>query len=302
VSTRTVLVTGASRGIGRAIAVCLARSGWWVYGGVRTDVAAKELAEESDLITPVELDVTVADHLVALDRELPERLDALVNNAGVAVAGPIETLSRADMQRQFDVNLFGPLALTRALLPRLRRARGRVVFISSINGRVSFPFTGIYNASKYAIEAVADCLRVELRPFGVQVALIEPGVIDTDPWHEMDQIIDALEAGLDPEHRKLYAPHFAAERQLIGKIRKNAKPPELVAAAVERQLNRRRVRPRTLLGADARTILGMKTLLTDHGLDAIWSQGLEGPSTDGRATATWASPGQAVSGSGDRRR
>ncbi len=301
-STRTVLVTGAGRGIGRAIAVCLARSGWRVYGGVRTDVAAKELAEESELITPVELDVTVADHLVALDRELPERLDALVNNAGVAVAGPIETLSRADMQRQFDVNLFGPLALTRALLPRLRRARGRVVFISSINGRVSFPFTGIYNASKYAIEAVADCLRVELRPFGVQVALIEPGVIDTDPWHEMDQIIDALEAGLDPEHRKLYAPHFAAERQLIGKIRKNAKPPELVAAAVERQLNRRRVRPRTLLGADARTILGMKTLLTDHGLDAIWSQGLEGPSTDARAPATWASPGQAASGSGDRRR
>ena len=301
-SNRTVLVTGAGRGIGRAVALRLARSGWQVYGGVRTDVAAKELAAESELITPVELDVTVPDHLVALDRELPERLDALVNNAGVAVAGPIETLSRADMHRQFDVNLFGPLALTRAVLPRLRRARGRVVFISSINGRVSFPFTGMYNASKYAIEAVADCLRVELRPFGVQVALIEPGVIDTDPWHEMDQIIDALEAGLDPEHRKLYAPHFAAERQLIGKIRKNAKPPELVAAAVERQLNRRRMRPRTLLGADARTILGMKTLLTDHRLDAIWSQGLEGPSTDGRAPATWAPPGQAVSGSGDRRR
>ena len=230
----------------------LARSGWRVYGGVRTDVAAKELAGESELITPVELDVTVPEHLVALDRELPEQLDALVNNAGVAVAGPIETLSRADMDRQFDVNVFGPLALTRAVLPRLRRARGRVVFISSINGRVSFPFTGMYNASKYAIEAVADSLRVELRPFAVQVALIEPGVIDTDPWHEMDQIIDELEARLDPEHRALYAPHFAAERQLITKIRKNAKPPEQVAVAVERQLTRRRVRPRTLVGSDAR--------------------------------------------------
>ena len=96
-STRTVLVTGAGRGIGRAIAVRLARSGWRVYGGVRTDVAAQELAAESELITPVELDVTVPEHLVAFDRELPERLDALVNNAGVAVAGPIETLSRADM-------------------------------------------------------------------------------------------------------------------------------------------------------------------------------------------------------------
>jgi NAD(P)-dependent dehydrogenase (short-subunit alcohol dehydrogenase family) len=278
-STRTVLVTGAGRGIGRAIAVRLARSGWRVYGGVRTDVAAKELAEDSELITPVELDVTVPDHLVGLDRVLPERLDALVNNAGVAVPGPIETLTRTDMHRQFEVNVFGPLALTRAVLPRLRRARGRVVFISSINGRVSFPFTGMYNASKYAIEAVADCLRVELRPFGVQVALVEPGVIDTDPWHEMDQIIDELEDGLDPEHRELYAPHFAGERQLLAKIRTNAKPPELVAAAVERQLTRRRVRPRTLVGADARTILGLKTLLPDRGLDAIWSQGIVDPRT-----------------------
>jgi len=274
-SNRTVLVTGAGRGIGRAIAVRLARSGWQVYGGVRTDVAAKELAAESDLITPVELDVTVPEHLAALDRELPERLDALVNNAGIAVAGPVETLSRVDMHHQFDVNLIGPLALTRTMLPRLRRARGRVMFISSINGRVSFPFTGIYNASKYAIEAVADCLRVELRPFGVQVGLVEPGVIDTDPWHEMDQLIDELETGLDPEHQALYAPHFAGERQLVGKIRKNAKPPERVAAAVERQLTRRRMRPRTLVGADARSILVMKALLPTGGLDTVWAQSIE---------------------------
>jgi len=274
VSTRTVLITGAGRGIGRAIARRLAESGWRVYGGVRTDVAAKELAEESELITPVELDVTVRDHLVALDRQLPKRLDALVNNAAVAVAGPIETLSRVDMHRQFDVNVFGPLALTRAVLPRLRETRGRVVFISSINGRVSFPFTGMYNASKYAIEAVADCLRVELRPFGVQVALVEPGVIDTDPWHDMDQTIDDLQAGLEPEHRALYAPHFAAERQLVAKIRKNAKPPEQVAVAVERQLTRRRMRPRTLVGPDARVILALKALLPDRGLDAIWSHGI----------------------------
>jgi NAD(P)-dependent dehydrogenase (short-subunit alcohol dehydrogenase family) len=111
VSNKTVLITGASRGIGRATAVHLAHAGWRVYGGVRTDVAATELAAESDLITPVELDVTVPEHLSALERELPERLDALVNNAAVAVAGPVETLSRADMHRQFDVNVIGPLAL-----------------------------------------------------------------------------------------------------------------------------------------------------------------------------------------------
>ncbi|MGY1723335.1 SDR family oxidoreductase [Blastococcus sp. SYSU DS0533] len=273
-SARAVLVTGAGRGIGRAITVRLAHSGWRVHAGVRSDVAAKSLAAESDLITPVELDVTVPDHLAALDRVLPERLDALVNNAGVAVAGPLETLSRADMHHQFDVNLIGPLALTRAVLPRLRRARGRVVFISSINGRVSFPFTGIYNASKYATEAVADCLRVELRPFGVQVGLVEPGVIDTDPWHGMEQLIDELEAGLDPGDRELYAPHFAGERRLTAKLRTGAKPPELVAAAVERQLTRRRMRPRTLVGADARSILVMKALLPPRGLDAVWAQGI----------------------------
>lgn len=272
--TRTVLVTGAGRGIGRAIAVRLAHSGWQVYGGVRTDVAAKDLAAESDSITPVELDVTIPEHVTALASQLPGRLDALVHNAGVGVAGPIETLSRADMHRQLDVNLVGPLALTRAVLPRLRAAHGRVVFISSINGRVSFPFTGIYNASKFATESVADCLRVELRPFGIQVGLVEPGVTDTDPWHEMDRLLDELQAGLDPELRALYAPHFAGERQLLTKIGKNAQPPERVAAAVERQLDRRRMRPRTLVGLDARTILGLKTLLPTRRLDAIWAQGL----------------------------
>jgi NAD(P)-dependent dehydrogenase (short-subunit alcohol dehydrogenase family) len=283
-STCTALVTGAGRGIGRAVAVRLAHSGWRVYAGVRTDAAAEQLAAESDLITPVELDVTVPEHLTALDRALPERLDALVNNAGVGVGGPVETLSRADMRHQFEVNLIGPVAVTRAVLPRLRRARGRVVFISSINGRVSFPFTGIYNASKYATEAVADCLRVELRPFGVQVGLVEPGVVDTDPWHEMDRFIDDLEARLDPEHRVLYAPQFAGERRLVGQLRTNAKPPERVAAAVERQLTRRRVRPRTLVGADARLVLGMKVLLPARGLDALWGRGIRADVHDERPT------------------
>ena len=102
-----------------------------------------------------------------------------------------------------------------------------------------------------------------------------PGVIDTDPWHEMDQLIDQLEAGLEPEHQALYAPHFTGERQLVAKIGKNAKPPECVAAAVERQLTRRRMRPRTLVGADARSILVMKALLPARGLDAVWSKGIE---------------------------
>jgi NAD(P)-dependent dehydrogenase (short-subunit alcohol dehydrogenase family) len=271
---RSVLVTGAARGIGRAIAVRLASAGWEVYGGVRTDVAGKELAAESDRIRPVVLDVTDDRHVAALDDALPARLDGLVNNAGIALAGPVETLDRAAMLHQLDVNLVGPLAVTRAVLPRLRETRGRIVFISSANGRVSFPFTGLYNASKYAVEAVADCLRVELRPWGVQVVLVEPGVIDTDPWHQMSGLIDEVEVGMTPEHRALYAPHLAGERQLTAKLAAGAAPPDTVARAVERALTRRRPRPRVVVGRDARMLMLMKAVLPARVLDAVWVRGL----------------------------
>lgn len=272
--TRSVLVTGAGRGIGRAIALRLAADGWQVHAGVRSDAAAASLVEESDRIHPVRLDVTVPEDVAALDTALPERLDALVNNVGVAVGGPVESLTVDDMRRQFETNLFGPLAVTQAVLPRLRRTRGRIVFISSVNGRVSFPFTGMYNASKFAVEAVADCLRVELAPFGVQVALVEPGVVDTDPWHEMDELVDALEAGLDPELRALYSGHFAGERGLLGKLRAGAAPPDTVARAVARELTRRRARPRTLVGRDARMIMTMRAALPTRTVDAVWLKGL----------------------------
>lgn len=291
-SIRSVLVTGAGRGIGRAIALHLARDGWRVYAGVRTDVAAKALADESDAITPLELDVTVREHVAALDEALPDRLDALVNNVGIGVPGPVETLTREDMHRQLDANLVGPLDVTRTVLPRLRRTRGRIVFISSVNGRVSFPFTGIYNASKFAVEAVADCLRVELGPFGVQVGLIEPGVVATDPWKEMDRLIAEFAAGLTPELRALYADHIAGERRLLANLGSRAAPPEGVARAVARELDRTRMHPRTAVGRDARVILLMRALLSDRRMDGVWTRSLGLPhgvsarSTDGQPTKT----------------
>lgn len=270
----TALVTGAGRGIGRATAVRLAGHGWRVLAGVRTDAAAASLTAESDAITPVHLDVTDRGDVAALDATLPARLDALVNNVGIAVAGPVETLGPDDMHRQFDANLIGPLGVLRAVLPRLRESRGRVVLISSVNGLVSFPFTGLYNASKFAVEAVGDCLRVELAPFGVRVVLVEPGVVDTDPWHRMDELLDGLEAGLDPGMRALYAGHFAGERRLVARLRDGAAPPDTVARAVERALTRRRPPARVVVGRDARALALMRVVLPARALDAMWRRGL----------------------------
>lgn len=273
-STRTVLVTGAGRGIGHAVAVRLAQAGWHVYAGVRTAAAADSLRQESGVVVPVRLDVTDADDVGRLASVLPDGLDALVNNVGVAVAGPVESLDRQAVLHQFDVNLAGPLDVTRHVLPHLRRARGRIVFISSINGLVSFPFTGMYNASKFAVEAVADCLRVELAPFGVQVALVEPGVVDTDPWHTMDQQIDEIEAALPADLRDLYGGHLAGERRLVERIRRGAVPPDDVARTVQRVLVSRRPRPRSTVGRDARTMRAMRTVLPARALDAVWLRGL----------------------------
>src|SRR5690348_3856289 len=159
-----VLVTGAARGIGRAITAHLATLGWDVIAGVRSraDVTAMEALPR---VHPVMLDVTNDAHLAALPEQLPVRLDAVVNNAGVVVGGPLETVGVADLRRQFDVNVVGQLAVTQAVLPRLRDSRGRIVFISSVNGRISSPMLGAYCASKFALEAAADALRMELTPW-----------------------------------------------------------------------------------------------------------------------------------------
>ena len=165
----TVLITGASSGIGRASALRLSRAGWKVLAGVRGQEAGEQLAAEAPAgrIEPLLLDVTSEEQIEAarglVDAGGEGRLDALVNNAGVGAGGPLEILSSDELRSQFEVNVFGPVALTRALLPALRRARGRIVFVSSIGGKVVMPFTAPYGASKHAIEAIADSLRDRAR-------------------------------------------------------------------------------------------------------------------------------------------
>src|SRR5919201_439141 len=151
-----------------------------------------------------------------------------------------------------DVTVVGQVAVTQAVLPRLRASRGRVVFVSSLSGRVATPMTGAYNASKFALEAVADSLRLELRPWGVRVIVIEPAQTDTDMWRKADSTLDEEVAALSPVHRELYAKHIEGFRRTIPRSQRMASPVEGVAATIERALTARRPRARYVVGAGPR--------------------------------------------------
>lgn len=245
-----VLITGASRGIGRATALRLADAGWSVIGGVRNEADGEALAaERPGQITPVILDVTDADYVAGLTAQLPPTLDAVVNNAGVMLAGPIEGLPLDELRRVFEINVFGQVAVAQAVLPRLRASRGRIVFISSVSGRISTPMSGAYNGSKFALEGIADALRTELRPWGVRVSLIEPAQTSTDIWHRAAEAFDADLATLTPEHRELYARHAKGFKRVIPISQKLAAPADSVARSVEQALTVRRPRARYVVGA-----------------------------------------------------
>ena len=253
----SVLITGAGRGIGRAAALRMAGAGWDVYAGVRR----ADDAPGGERITPVVLDVTDSQQVAALGQALPARLDGVVNNAGVVVSGPVEALDLEDLRRQFEVNVTGQVAVTQAVLPRLRESRGRVLFVSSVSGRVASPLTGAYNASKFAIEGIADVLRMELKPWGVAVVLIEPGSIDTDLWRNALDTAAEAEAAMQPGHRELYAAHLAGMRKAIPRIQKQAGPVDRVTAAIERALTADRPKARYLVGADAKAQVAMRAAL-----------------------------------------
>jgi len=243
----TVLITGAGRGLGRTAALTLAAHGWRVYAGVRNDADARKLADRPG-ITPITLDITDAEHLVKLPGQLPERLDALVNNAGVAVGGPIETLALDELRRQLEVNVIGSTAVTQAVLPLIRNARGRIVFISSTSGRVATPGLGAYAASKFAIEAIGDSLRNELRPWGIRVSLIEPGQIDTDMSKGSHEQHEENIAKMSPEHQRLYAGHTAGMHRAIDLMDGVISSADEITVAIERALADKRPRARYLVG------------------------------------------------------
>jgi NAD(P)-dependent dehydrogenase (short-subunit alcohol dehydrogenase family) len=250
----SVLVTGAARGIGRATVLRLAGAGWDVFAGVRRaeDGAALANAAGGGAVTPVTLDITDADQVAALDGALPPQLDALVNNAGIVVGGPVEGVPLDDLRRQLEVNLVGQVAVTQATMARVRAARGRVVFVSSLSGRVATPMTGPYNASKFALEGLADALRMEVRPWGVRVVLVEPAQTDTDMWRDANSSLDESVAALAPEQRSLYAKHIEGWRKSIPRSQRMASSVDGVAGAIETALTAKRPRARYVVGAGPR--------------------------------------------------
>lgn len=273
----SVLVTGAARGIGRAIVEHLASQGWDVIAGVRNDADATVVTRiDPKRISAVLLDVTNDAQLEQLPAALPERLDAVVNNAGVAVAGPMETVSTPEWRKQLDINVIGQLAVTRAVLPRLRATRGRVVFISSVNGQLSMPMMGAYCASKFALEAAADALRMELRPWGIEVVVIEPAQTDTDMWATAPALVDDAEQALTAEQRHLYARHFTGMKKRIPLSQRMAVAPEKVVAVVGHALTSRRPRARYVVGLgpklQAALVTNMPSRLRDRVLRIVAGQ------------------------------
>ena len=226
----------------------LRQAGWRVHGGVRTPEDAAALRELG--VEPLELDVTDPAQIAAAAESLGPELHGLVDNAGIAVAAPLELVPLDELRHQLEVNVVGQIAVTQAFLPALRRTRGRVVLMGSIGGRSALPFLGPYAASKHALEAVADSLRLELRPWGVSVSIVEPGSIATPIWAKGAARADELRGRLDAERAELYAAPLAAFRKVALSRGPGADPNE-VAKAVEHALTAGRPKARYLVGRDA---------------------------------------------------
>jgi NAD(P)-dependent dehydrogenase (short-subunit alcohol dehydrogenase family) len=273
VGVKSVLVTGASTGIGEACALRLDRLGHRVYAGVRHEEHAYALRQRgSERIVPVFLDVTDQGQIDAAAKQIADgggRLAGVVNNAGVGRGGPLEYLPLEIWREQLDVNVLGQVAVTKAVLPFIRAAHGRIIFIGSIGGRVATSLMGPYGASKFAIEAIGESLRGELHPWGISVSVVEPGAIKTPIWDKARQEADRLERALPEEARTRYARHIAAIRMGIEMQDRQGASPDKVAAAVEHALFSPRPKTRYLVGTDARVQALLVRWLPDRSREAI---------------------------------
>lgn len=269
---QTVVITGTSSGIGRASALRMARAGFRVFAGVRAERDARSLRAEHDGIVPIEIDVSDAPSIAAAARRLEAEtagLDGLVNNAGIGLSAPMEYVALDVVRRQFEVNVFGQLAVTQALLPLIRRARGRIVNMGSVGGHIAIPFGGVLCGCKSALRAMNDALRLELRPFGIRVCLIEPGAIATPAVDKTLGDVERTLEELPPEGRARYAVMLREFTRRAYEREQHGSPPEVVAEAVHHALTAARPDSHYLVGKDARLLATLPRLLPDRWLDQL---------------------------------
>jgi NAD(P)-dependent dehydrogenase (short-subunit alcohol dehydrogenase family) len=274
-SSGAVVITGASSGIGRACARMLDRHGFQVFAGVRKEQDAQSLAAEaSERLTPLLIDVTDAASIAQAVARVQASVGAaglagLVNNAGIGVSGPIEYLPLDDLHMQFDVNVFGQIAVIQRFLPLLRQAGGRIVNIGSVGDRITIPFGGALCASKSALASLNDALRMELRPWGLHVCLIEPATIATPAADKVQAASEALIAQLPPEGAQRYAGIFRAFTRRVVEQEAHGSSPEVVAAQVLRALTAARPRTRYLVGKNSTLLSVLAWLMPERLLDQL---------------------------------
>jgi NAD(P)-dependent dehydrogenase (short-subunit alcohol dehydrogenase family) len=254
-----------------------------VFAGVRNQAAGDSLrAQASARLTPIQIDVTDAKTIAEAARFVSDEvgdngLTGLVNNAGIGVVGPLEIVTLADLRRQFEVNVFGAMAMTQALLPLIRLGRGRIVNISSIAGRACMPYMGPYAASKHALEALSDALRLELQHTGVRVSVIEPGAIATPIWAKSKNEIDDAERDWSAESKQLYFAGMSKVKAAAARAEQNAAPASLVADAVIHALTSTHPKTRYLVGKDAKFRALLSRFLPDRLQDRLLTAVLQLP-------------------------
>jgi NAD(P)-dependent dehydrogenase (short-subunit alcohol dehydrogenase family) len=272
---RAVVITGASTGIGAACALELDRRGWRVFAGVRNDAAAQRLRQQATgRLTPVMLDVTDPAGIAEAARTVTAAVgDAglwgLVNNAGIVVTGPLELIPLEQLRRQLEINVVGPVAMTQAMLPLLRIGRGRIVNVGSLNGRLTVPFLGPYCASKFALEAITDALRPELRRWGIAVSIVEPGSVKTPIWEKTETEADRLAERAGARLDELYGRDLAAFRAMAHRQAGQGMPVQKVVRAIVHALTSRRPKTRYPLGSQTRWAIFAARFLPDRLRDWI---------------------------------
>ncbi len=292
-TAKSVVITGGASGIGAACALHLDKLGFRVFAGVRRQADAEALkSQASPRLAPISLDVTdtvsISTAASAVAGALGQGgLDGLVNNAGIVVPGPIEFLPLAELRRQLEINVVGQVAVTQAFLPQLRAARGRIVNMGSISGRMAAPFVGAYAASKFALEGLTDALRVEVAPWGIEVSIIEPGAVATPLWGKTAKIAQGMLGAIPPEALVLYGEALAAVQRAADHAERNAVAPEEVAKVVAQALTVSRPRTRYVVGRNAKIQNALTYLVPDRARDGLVAKTMrlpkDAPSTPPKA-------------------